>query len=80
MEKTNKIKLPKPKKGQKCWGCKKEIKRAFCWDGLHFWHEKCLEKKAIKNYLNLLKGRQKLNLTKKLYESRKIRNNNHRGD
>jgi len=48
-------KLPKPQKGQKCWGCKKEIKGKFCWNGLHYWHEKCLEKSAIARYLDYIK-------------------------
>jgi len=43
------IDLPKLRKGQKCWGCKKEIKGEFCWNG-HFWHERCIEKDAIKRF------------------------------
>ena len=51
MNKENPLKL---RKGQKCWLCKKEIKKgAWCWNG-HYWHGKCKDKdsaKRIKNYL-----------------------------
>jgi hypothetical protein len=46
--------IPKPKKGQKCFGCKKLIKDDYAWNG-HFWHEKCIEKKAIERYLKKIK-------------------------
>ena len=38
----------KIRKGQKCWLCKKEIKKGdWCYNG-HWWHEKCKEKDSIK--------------------------------
>jgi len=38
----------KIRKGQKCWLCKKEIKKGdWCYNG-HWWHEKCKEKDLIK--------------------------------
>jgi len=46
-------KEPKLRKGQKCWLCKKEIKRDFCYNG-HYWHPRCKEldsKKRINKYL-----------------------------
>jgi len=45
---------PKLRKGQRCWLCKKEIKGAWCYNGLHWWHVKCMEKetaKRIRQYL-----------------------------
>lgn len=45
--KKAKVNLPKLRKGQKCWGCKKIIKGEFCWQG-HYWHEKCIEKEAMR--------------------------------
>ena len=50
----------KMKKGQKCFGCKKIIKKDFCWNG-HYWHEKCIDKLAIKRYKDYLK-KHKINL------------------
>lgn len=50
----------KPRKGQKCWGCKKPIKLCdFCWNG-HYWHPKCIEKEAIRRFkkYNLIKEKE----------------------
>ncbi len=46
--------LPKLRKGQKCWGCKKEIKKDWCWNG-YYWHNKCKDidsMKRLKKYLS----------------------------
>jgi hypothetical protein len=60
----NQINKPflRPKKDQKCWGCKKELfsptmkgKRTdFCWNG-HYWHLKCKEKDSQKRIAIYLK-------------------------
>ena len=50
---TDKVSTPKLRKGQKCWGCKKEIKGEWCYNG-HYWHEKCMDKETnnrINDYL-----------------------------
>jgi len=44
----------KIRKGQKCWLCKKEIKKSWCYN-LHWWHDKCKERDTIKNMRNYLK-------------------------
>ena len=51
----DKIDLPKLRKNQKCWDCKKIIKGEFCWNG-HWWHEKCIDRMAIKRYFDYLKS------------------------
>jgi|26BtaG_2_1085354.scaffolds.fasta_scaffold00142_28 hypothetical protein len=52
--------MPKLRKGQKCWGCKKEIEKgSWAYNGIHYWHEKCKEKdsaKRIKKYLTKQKN------------------------
>ena len=43
----------KIRKGQKCWLCKKEIKKSWCYNG-HWFHEKCKEKDSrerIRKYI-----------------------------
>ncbi len=45
---------PELKKGQKCWLCKKEIKGTFCYDGCHYWHEKCKNKDTMKRIMKYL--------------------------
>lgn len=51
--KSKEIKI---KKGQKCFLCKKEIKKDWAYNG-HYWHDLCKEKntkKRIKDYLSKL--------------------------
>lgn len=55
--KKEKVNPPKLRSGQKCWLCKKEIKKgSWCWNG-HFWHEKCKDKDSAKKIKNYLKKR-----------------------
>ena len=52
MKKEKVIEL-KIRKGQKCWLCKKEIKKNWCYN-YHYFHPQCKDKdtkKRIKNYL-----------------------------
>ena len=52
-EKKEKVIELKIRKGQKCWFCKKEIKKSWCYNG-HWFHDKCKEidsKKRIKEYI-----------------------------
>lgn len=55
MTKEIRVNLPKPKKGQKCFLCKKELRKgSWCWNGLHWFCSKCKEKdthKRISKYL-----------------------------
>ncbi len=53
MKKEEIVNPPKLRKGQKCWLCKKEIKKDWCYNG-HYFHGKCKDKdsaKRIKDYL-----------------------------
>jgi hypothetical protein len=52
--------FPRPRKDQKCWYCKKDLfpansarnkKRDFCWNGLHYFHEKCTDKVTVIRFL-----------------------------
>ena len=52
-ERRKEINPPELRKGQKCWLCKKEIKKGWAYNG-HYWHQRCKDKdstKRIKNYL-----------------------------
>ena len=40
---------------KKCQLCKKEIKKDYCYNGTHYWHDKCKEidtNNKLKRYLN----------------------------
>ena len=54
MKREKKINPLKLRKEQKCWLCKKVIKKDnWCWNG-HWWHGKCKDKdskKRIEKYL-----------------------------
>ena len=53
MKKETKITILKLRKGQKCWLCKKEIKKDWAYSG-YYWCEKCKDKDSsekIRKYL-----------------------------
>ena len=45
------------RKGQKCWLCKKEIKKNWCYNG-HWWHEKCKGRDTTKRIKKFLKNNE----------------------
>jgi len=47
-------KEPKLRKGQKCWLCKKEIKRNFCYNG-HYWHLRCKNRDSARRIKEAIK-------------------------
>lgn len=57
MEKDIRVELPKLRKGQKCFHCKKEIKNGIWIYNGFYWHEKCKDADTylrIRNYLKTI--------------------------